>query len=201
MRTAILALILLTARAWTDEAPASPASAVVTRLQDGLITLMKTSESGDARTQSVTALLRDTHDLPYISRVVLGRHWRKLSAEEQASFVEHFEALSVASYTSRFRRYNGERFDLDPEESIADDQRSVRSVLTTGGGEKHEFVYVLHRDGERWSIVNIVVDGVSDLALKRAEYGRLMDSGGFAALIAEISDQTERMRARAAEST
>ena len=49
--------------------------------------------------------------------------------------------------------------------------------------------------------MNIIVDGVSDLALKRAEYGRLMDSGGFAALIAELADQTERMRARAAEST
>ena len=201
MRTAILALILVFARAAADEAPVSPALSVVNRMQDGLIALMKANEAGDARTQTVTALLRDTHDLPYISRVVLGRHWRQLSAEQQATFIQQFEALSVASYTSRFHRYNGERFDVDPEQNIAEDQRSVRSVLTTGTGEGHEFVYILRRDGERWLIVNIVVDGVSDLALKRAEYGRLMDSGGFEALIAELSNQTERMRARAAEST
>jgi len=57
----------------------------------------------------------------------------------------------------------------------------------------------LHRDGEQWRIVNIVVDGVSDLALKRAEYGRLMDAGGFQAVLDELAQQTERLRARAAE--
>ena len=198
MRTLMLAFVLVFASAVADEAPAGPAQAVVTQLQSGLIALMQTSEAGSARADAVTTLLRDTHDIPYISRVILGRHWRELSADEQASFIRQFEALSVASYDSRFRRFNGERFDVDPEETVSDDEHSVRSVLTTAAGAQHEFVYLLHRDGERWRIVNIVVDGVSDLALKRAEYGRLMDSGGFAALSAELAEQTERMRARAA---
>jgi len=201
MRTVILAFVLLLARAVADEAPAGSAQSVVTHLQDGLIALMQKGEAGAARTDAVAALLRDTHDIPYICRVVLGRHWRELSSDEQESFIRQFEALSVASYDSRFRRYNGERFDVDPEETVSEDERNVRSVLTTGTGAQHEFVYLLHRDGERWRIVNIVVDGVSDLALKRAEYGRLMDSGGFAALSAELAEQTERMRARAAGST
>src|SRR5262245_42621477 len=137
MRTAILALVLVFARAAAGEVPVSPALSVVNHLQDGLIALMKANEAGDARTQTVTALLRDTHDLPYIARVVLGRHWRQLSAEQQATFIQQFEALSVASYTSRFHRYNGEHFDVDPEQDTNEDQRSVRSVLTTGTGEPH----------------------------------------------------------------
>jgi phospholipid transport system substrate-binding protein len=182
-------------------APTSAARSTVTRLQDGIIALMQSGEAGPERTTKVTELLRATHDLPYIARVVLGRHWRELSAEDQATFIEQFEALSVANYTARFRRYGGERFEVADEQAVSDDEHNVSSTLTTATGEAHEFIYTLHRAGDDWRIVNIVVDGVSDLALKRAEYGRLMDAGGFPALLAELAQQTERLRARAEETT
>jgi phospholipid transport system substrate-binding protein len=181
--------------------PESVARSTVTRLQDGIIALMQSGENAPERTTRVTELLRATHDLPYIARVVLGRHWRELGAEDQAKFIEQFEALSVANYMARFRRYGGERFEVADEQSVSDDEHNVGSTLTTASGEAHEFVYTLHRTGDDWRIVNIVVDGVSDLALKRAEYGRLMDAGGFAALLAELTHQTERLHARAQETT
>ena len=192
-------LLLLSSFALADTASPSAALTTVTRLQDGLIALMKSSDADPARSEAVTKLLRETHDLSYIARVVLGRHWRELSPEQQAEFIERFEQLSVANYTSRFQHYGGERFDIAEEQTQSEDEHSVRSMLTTAKGAQHEFVYVLHRDGEQWRIVNIVVDGVSDLALKRAEYGRLMDAGGFQAVLDELAQQTERLRARAAE--
>jgi phospholipid transport system substrate-binding protein len=179
------------------EAAAGPA-ATVARLQDGLIALMQSTDTGDARTDAIVKLLRDTHDLPYIARVALGRHWRALSAEEQAAFLERFEALSVATFAARFRRYAGERFDAPRDETQPGGETVVRSTLTGADGTPHEFEYLLRQDGQRWLIVNIIVDGVSDLALKRAEYDRLMDAGGFPALAAELDRQIERLRAEAA---
>jgi phospholipid transport system substrate-binding protein len=52
---------------------------------------------------------------------------------------------------------------------------------------------LLQQDGDDWRIINIVADGVSDLALKRAEYQRLFASGGIEGLIAEIERQTDRL--------
>jgi phospholipid transport system substrate-binding protein len=54
-------------------------------------------------------------------------------------------------------------------------------------------VYLLQEDAQGWRTVNIVADGVSDLALKRAEYQRLFASGGIEGLIAELEQQTERL--------
>jgi phospholipid transport system substrate-binding protein len=200
----LLILASLVARATPDEAvpaAAPSASGTVTRLQDGLIALMRSGDDDEARTAAVTELLRATHDLPYIARVVLGRHWRALSPEEQATFISKFEELSVVNYTARFHGYGGERFEVADEQVVSDEEHSVRSTLRTAKGTTHEFVYVLHRDGDAWRIVNIVVDGVSDLALKRAEYGRLMDAGGFPALLSELGRQTEHLRPRAEETT
>jgi phospholipid transport system substrate-binding protein len=51
----------------------------------------------------------------------------------------------------------------------------------------------MQQDGASWKIINIVADGVSDLALKRAEYQRLFASGGIQGLIAELEEQAERL--------
>jgi phospholipid transport system substrate-binding protein len=208
MRNVTLALLLVFASLVARAAPgdAVPAAApaalpTVTRLQDGLIALMQSGDASEARTAAVTELLRATHDLPYIARVVLGRHWRTLGPDQQATFIREFEELSVASYTARFHGYGGERFAVADEQAVSEAEHSVRSTLTTAKGTTHEFVYVLRRDADAWRIVNIVVDGVSDLALKRAEYGRLMDAGGFPALLSELDAQTERLRSRAEETT
>jgi phospholipid transport system substrate-binding protein len=53
--------------------------------------------------------------------------------------------------------------------------------------------YLLQQDETGFRIINIVADGVSDLALKRAEYQRLFASGGIDGLVAELEQQTQRL--------
>jgi phospholipid transport system substrate-binding protein len=48
------------------------------------------------------------------------------------------------------------------------------------------------KDGA-WRIINIIADGVSDLALKRAEYQRILASGSIEDLIKELEAQTARL--------
>ena len=50
--------------------------------------------------------------------------------------------------------------------------------------------YTLNQDANKnWTIINVVADGVSDLALRRAEYSRVIKSKGFDGLLAHIDDQ------------
>jgi phospholipid transport system substrate-binding protein len=53
--------------------------------------------------------------------------------------------------------------------------------------------YLLHQADGGWRIINVVADGVSDLALKRAEYQRLYASGGIDGLLAALEEQTQRL--------
>ena len=42
---------------------------------------------------------------------------------------------------------------------------------------------------EGWMIVNVIADGVSDLALRRAEYSRVLKNKGFDGLLDHIDGQ------------
>jgi phospholipid transport system substrate-binding protein len=57
------------------------------------------------------------------------------------------------------------------------------------------FDYLLHRSEGRWTILNIVADGVSDLATKRAEYRSVLKARGLDGLIRKLRDQIARYAA------
>ena len=52
--------------------------------------------------------------------------------------------------------------------------------------------YLLKKKGDNWRIINIITNGVSDLALKRSEYVAVLKKSGFDVLLAEISVKIEK---------
>ena len=68
----------------------------------------------------------------------------------------------------------------------------METILTKSNGEKVQFNYLLRQNKNDWQIINIIVDGVSDLAVRRAEYTSILKSDGFSPLIAKIEDQIGR---------
>ncbi len=201
----VLALLVFTvvgavARAATpDEAPAVVAaptagpSVVIGALQEHLLAYMTAAQADGGATPDAVETLHTqivrTHDFPYIARIVLGRHWRALEDADRTAFTERFTALSLATYANRFAEFSGESFEITGEGESAFGQRSVQATLVTRGGE-HTFEYLLRGSAEDgWHIVNIIVDGVSDLALKRAEYATLFADSGFDGLMQELDRQ------------
>jgi phospholipid transport system substrate-binding protein len=98
------------------------------------------------------------------------------------------------TYAARFGKVAPDAFR--PLEAGAPDANGRVQVTTAIKRESQPDVtleYLLQPDGDDWKIINIVADGVSDLALKRAEYQRVFASGGIEGLIAELEQQTERL--------
>ncbi len=77
------------------------------------------------------------------------------------------------------------------QRDLPHEQKLVRSQLTKSDGGTVNFDYVLHQAEGRWRIVNILFDGVSDLAIKRGEYRAIMQREGFQALIDLIKQKIE----------
>lgn len=148
----------------------------------------------DARFEALVAIVDATHDLESIARLTLGLHWNELDELQRAAFIERFRELSIATYASRFGELREDQFEVLEFVEQPRGRQLVRAQLHIADREPLGFDYLLHRTDEGWRIVNIVVDGVSDLALKRAEYARTMRDGDFDALLALLDEQTARQR-------
>jgi len=173
-------------------APADAAPAdVVARLQEALLSAMKDGETMDyaGRRDRLRPVIISTHDLDFVARIVLGKYWEQLTEVQQAGFTETFRELCVGTYADKFDRYTGQRFERVDERELKRGSTLVRTKLHRKGKDSVQLDYVVVKRNDRWLIVNVVADGVSDLAVKRAEYGSIMDEDGFEALLARLKEK------------
>jgi len=184
--------------AQTGEVPEASAvreaTAVVASLHDALFELGAGKElSIDQRYILLVPIVNETHDLPFIARFVLRRFWDDLDATERAQFVERFATLSVMNYASRFAGFDPEMVDVSGAESVNATRVQVDATLQTPEDGELTLSYTLHRADEKWMIVNIVASGVSDLALRRSEYSKVMNEDGYDGLLKYVEGQTARL--------
>lgn len=176
----------------TGAGPAATPTAVVDGLHASLLAVMRQADElgFEGRCAVLAPTVEGAYDLPALARAALGRHWRGLDPAQRERFLEAFTQFSIATYASRFDAYSGERFETLSEQPLDGGQALVRTRLLTGGGESVALDYVLlQRDGT-WGIVNVIADGVSELATRRAEYSSLMRDSGFEALVGAIEART-----------
>jgi len=170
---------------------------IVERLEQTLIDNMRSAPEldYDARYQRLRPLIDEIMAVERMARFLFGRDWREFDADLRQAFSEAFLDLSAATYASQFSDYNGERFDAVEVQRQAEDRALVRRMLTTGSGRKVAFDYLMTPDDGQWRIVNIVTDGVSDLALKRSQYRRILEREDFAAVVEHVREQAARQAA------
>jgi phospholipid transport system substrate-binding protein len=167
------------------------ATEVVERLHSTLIAVMKDGDKlgYQGRYDQLAPVIKSSFDMPFISRTVLGKYWETFSNEQRSRFVETFTQLSIATYAANFDRYSGERFKTISEKGVSGGRILVQSQLTKSDGGQVQLDYLLHRPGNQWLIVNVIAQGVSDLALKRADYSAFLKSKGYEALLKKLNQK------------
>jgi len=173
----------------SEQQTAAPES-VVARLETALVENMKAGESMsfEDRFQTLRPLLAEIMAVARMGRYVFGRDWASFEQAQREEFIRAFLDLSAATYASRFKAFGGESFDPVAVQAQGEDRTVVKRRLTTGSGRQIAFDYLMTRDDSDWQIVTIITDGVSDLAIKRTQYRRILDGQDFDAVIAHIRD-------------
>lgn len=170
---------------WAQKTDSSSPEQVVRRLHESLTEAMR--EGGrlgfKGRLELLTPSVTRTHELDFIARTTLGNLWSKLSPDQQVTFTDTFRQLSISSYADWFKSHEGEAFEFVDQENMPREQVLVRSRIVKGKDEVARLDYVLRETKDGWRIINIMANGVSDLALKRVEYRSILERDGFPALI------------------
>ncbi|GAC1632794.1 MAG: hypothetical protein NVS9B10_27630 [Nevskia sp.] len=185
-------LVISLAVSFVSIAAAAPAPGeAITAFHGVLIDNMK---GGDklgcgGRIQKLSPAVDTDFDLPFLAQRVLRRQWKELTPEQRKQFQDTFRELVVGTYASQFREYAGESFTTLDTQDLADGSKLVHAKLLTGDRQTVSFDYVLHEADGGWRIVNVVADGVSDLALRSTQYDKAYKAGGFDGLMKLLNTQ------------
>lgn len=175
-----------------EQSGSSGARQAVDKLNSTLIEVMKNSKQlgYQGRYKKLEPVVKDTHDFNAIAQIALGTHWKSLDDPQKKSFIQRLTDLSIATYAAQFNSYGGEEFKYESEQSLKSNRTLLRYVLTAPKEKPVKFEYIMNQTSDgRWNIVNIIVDGISDLALKKAQYTSVIDREGFDSLMNKLSQK------------
>ena len=193
LKNMIMVLVLLLGINSAHAENINSARQVVDKFQTELIDVMKNGKRlGYAgRYEKLFNAVSNSHDLTKIIRIVVGKEWEKLSETQQQKLIDTFSKFSVSSYAHNFKDYDGETFVFDSEEETTRGGVVIHTHLNIPDEKAVKFDYMLKEIGNNWRIINIIANGVSDLALKRSEYTNILQREGFDALIAKINEKID----------
>jgi phospholipid transport system substrate-binding protein len=168
-----------------------PARLVVDKLNGALIDVMKNAKQlgYQGRYKRLDPVVREVFHFEAVAQIALGSHWRALSDEQKREFVKKLTELSIATYAAQFNSYGGEQFQYDSDLAVRPDRVVVRYKMMVPRETPVKFDYMVNQFDGKWEIINIIVDGISDLALKKAQYTSVIDREGFDVLMTKLAQK------------
>jgi phospholipid transport system substrate-binding protein len=196
MRAWLLIVALTLLQQVSVQAADDPAVVRVRSFYSVLLDAMKNAQQlgVSGRYDKLAPAVKETFDLPAMTRIAVGPTWTSVPSEQQAALIDAFSRMTIATYASRFDGYSGERFEADPTPEVRGRNRVVHTRLVEADGKATELNYLMHEAGSGWKIVDVYLSGtVSELATRRSEFGALIKTSGPAALIDSLRQRTEKM--------
>lgn len=185
-------ILLLAATLFAPLAVAATTSTPAVTVDDFHAALLDNMKRGPAlgcggRISNMNAAVDSSFDLPYLAQRILRKRWSELSEAQRSKFVNALQEMVVTTYATQFSDFSGESFSTQTTEDSGAN-RVVHSKFRHGN-ENVSFDYVLRDSGGHWRIVNVIAEGVSDLAIRSSQYESLFKQKGFDGLLAHLQEQ------------
>jgi len=190
LSAAAVALMLAATPAAVMAQASDPAVARIDAYDQAILGVMKQGKAlGLAgRAERFQPIVEDYYDNEAAAALIVGPAWAKAPAADRAALVTALTRHNAVSHATNYKSFSGERFVADPASVVRGADRLVKVSI---GGD--QIVYRLRQAGGRWRIVDVLANGVSQLAVQRADYASTVASsgvGGLAKRIAAIDART-----------
>ncbi|PLY14825.1 MAG: toluene tolerance protein [Sedimenticola sp.] len=132
-------------------------------------------------------------DFARMSRLVLGKHWRQASGQEQHEFVEEFRELLVRTYASALLNYSGQEIKYLPARLVEGaTEVTVNTEVSEKGAPAVPINYNLYLDGNSWKVFDVVIDGVSLVSNYRSSFNTQIRRYKIEGLIASLKERNQQ---------
>lgn len=145
---------------------------------------------------------------PYVSfdkmaKQILGKHWRKITKEQQTRYTEAFKnrvSYAMASQYDPEQEYSlkvsGSKFNKKKNRSLV-----KSSVVNETSGKKYLIDYKLFysKKDDNWQVYDVIVEGVSMLQSFKSASNEQMSRKGIEFLIAQLETESKKDEAKVNE--
>ncbi len=199
-RIATPLLVAISLAAWPASGTTSPDGAAnfVEGLIDKAITVLRIpAEQRESRESEFRTLLRANFDVPLITRLVVGRHWRRATDAQKVAFAAEFEEHIVRIYTSQLGVYSDETVAIRNVAPRTERDTIVGTEVQRSSDAPLQLDWLVREDSGTYRVIDIAAEGVSMMTTKRSEFSSVIQRDGLDGLIEQLRELNNAGRTEA----
>lgn len=127
-------------------------------------------------------------DFRAMSKLALGKNWRKANNDQQARFTDAFKSMLIRTYSKSLTEYAGQEIKFLPYRPPAEGKRTVRvkTVIRQSSGPEIPINYSLRIKNDIWKVYDIKIDGISLVTNYRNSFASDIRRVGIEGLIEKL---------------
>ncbi len=189
---ALLLCLLLLALPAIALAEALTARAIIERTVDEVLMVLGDEErTVSQRRLALEEIAHDRFDFRTMSKLVLGRNWKRLDADKRDEFVDEFTTYLANDYGTRLDRYEQEKVAVEAEQPKPRGDVLVKTKIVGGVNNGAIVDYRMRKKGEDWKIIDVVIEGISLVANFRDQFKEVIARSGPEGLIRKLEEKNE----------
>lgn len=126
-------------------------------------------------------------DVDYISKLVLGPHWRSASEEQRVQFQQAFKRFLLNSYAQGLAEFTEDRLQIRPLRGEPNPRRTiVETSVTRENGQAVPVAYTMRWTDDGWKMYDVIIEGISYVRNYRTDFNSEIEQKGLDSLIARL---------------
>ena len=145
----------------------------------------------EAKQEKIEAIADEMFDYVALSRLTLGRNWRKFDNSQKKEFVQLYRSILEKAYMDRILSYTDEKVMFDKEIMLSDKKAEVQTHIITKSVEIPIFYRVYLKDG-KWKVYDVIIEGISLIKNYRTQFRDILANNPPEEVLKILREKTER---------
>jgi len=169
---------------------------LVKKTADDVISAIKADkdiQAGDKKKiyALVEAKILPSFDFNKICRLVMGKNWRKMSAEQREEFSDGFKMLLLRTYAVALSKYTDQKITVLPMKKQKGSVVTVKTEITQPSSQPINVNYALSNSTGKWLVIDLIIEGVSMITNYRSQFGGSVRTKGVDGLLEELKEKND----------
>ena len=145
----------------------------------------------ETKQERIEAIADEMFDYVALSRLTLGRNWRKFDSSQKKEFVQLYRSILEKAYMDRILSYTDEKVTFDKETMLSDKKAEVQTHIITKSVEIPIFYRVYLKDG-KWKVYDVIIEGISLIKNYRTQFRDILANNPPEEVLKILREKTER---------
>lgn len=155
---------------------------------------LKKPQKEQQRRQALRNAIGAIFDYQEMAQRSLAIHWKERTPAEKKEFVSLFQTLLENSYADKIESYHNEKI-VYLKESVEGEYAEVKSKVMAPKGDEYALDYRLMREGGKWMVYDVVIEGVSLVSNYRGQFNRIVTGQGYPQLLKKLRTKSDEIKA------